>query len=76
MIQKNFAWTFAIGDRTTVRYVQEQFIPRLKADLEELRRLKGLCEAQAGALNLDPVVHEKERQLEAARQRLQLALQS
>ena len=70
MIHSNFAWTFATNDRPTVRYVREQFIPKLYAELGELQELHNLCLTQHGESEFGSMISEKRDELDAAHERL------
>lgn len=79
MIQPNFAWTFATNDSFTINYVQNDYVPHLKADIEEMQHIVRTCLAHGQAtdamLSLQETIGRQKQKLDVAESRLHEALQ-
>lgn len=73
MINKDFAWTFSIEDPATVRYVQDDFIPKLEKEVVDLRHIQTACSDKGIENSFDQDIASIEAKAEAARERLALA---
>lgn len=78
MIQDNFAWTFATSDAFTVNYVRNDYIPKLKADIEEMQAIVNQClangQATDSAVCLQETIGRQKMKIEVAESRLLHAL--
>lgn len=78
MIQDNFAWTFATSDAFTVNYVRNDYIPKLKADIEELQHIVQTCLADGSVtptvMTSQETIGRLKMKVDVAESRLQHAL--
>lgn len=79
MIQANFAWTFATNDSFTINYVRNEYIPKLKADIEAMQHIVRTCQADGQvpptAMSLQESIGRQQQKVEIAESRLDEALQ-